>query len=42
MNHRRLGNSGLVVSEVSYDSWITHESQATKDTSSDCLRAVPV
>jgi aryl-alcohol dehydrogenase-like predicted oxidoreductase len=27
MNHRHLGQSGLVISEISYGNWITHGSQ---------------
>lgn len=39
MNHRRLGQSGLVVSEISYGNWITHGSQVEKDTAIACVRA---
>ena len=31
MNHRHLGQSGLVVSEISDGNWITHGSQIEKD-----------
>jgi len=27
MNHRHLGQSGLLVSEISYGNWTTHGSQ---------------
>src|ERR1041384_2999216 len=39
MNHRHLGRSGLVVSEISYGNWITHASQVEKDTAIACVRA---
>jgi aryl-alcohol dehydrogenase-like predicted oxidoreductase len=39
MNHRHLGQSGLVVSEISYGNWITHASQVEKDTAIACVRA---
>ncbi len=39
MNHRRLGQSGLVVSEISYGNWITHGSQVEKETAIACVRA---
>ena len=39
MNHRHLGQSGLVVSEISYGNWITHGSQIEKDTAIACVRA---
>jgi aryl-alcohol dehydrogenase-like predicted oxidoreductase len=39
MNHRHLGQSGLVVSEISYGNWITHGSQVEKDTAIACVRA---
>src|SRR3954451_16372813 len=39
MNHRHLGRSGLVVSEISYGNWITHGSQVEKDASISCVRA---
>jgi hypothetical protein len=29
MNHRHPGQSGLVVTEISYDNWITHGSQVS-------------
>jgi aryl-alcohol dehydrogenase-like predicted oxidoreductase len=39
MNHRHLGQSGLVVSEISYGNWITHASQVANDTAIACVRA---
>src|SRR3954462_11823215 len=39
MNHRHLGQSGLVVSEISYGNWITHASQVEKDIAIACVRA---
>jgi aryl-alcohol dehydrogenase-like predicted oxidoreductase len=39
MNHRHLGQSGLVVSEISYGNWITHASQVENDTAIACVRA---
>src|SRR5437764_9008603 len=39
MNHRHLGQSGLLVSEISYGNWITHGSQVAKDAALACVRA---
>jgi len=39
MNHRHLGQSGLVVSEISYGNWVTHGSQVEKDAALACVRA---
>jgi aryl-alcohol dehydrogenase-like predicted oxidoreductase len=39
MNHRHLGQSGLVVSEISYGNWITHGSQVEKDAALACVKA---
>lgn len=39
MNHRHLGQSGLLVSEISYGNWITHGSQVEKDAALACVRA---
>lgn len=39
MNHRHLGQSGLLVSEVSYGNWITHGSQVEKDAAIACVSA---
>ena len=39
MNHRHLGQSGLLVSEISYGNWITHGSQVERDAALACARA---
>lgn len=39
MKHRRLGRSGLSVSEISYGNWITHGDQIEADTAKECVRA---
>ncbi len=39
MNYRHLGQSGLVVSEISYGNWITHGSQVEKATAIACVQA---
>lgn len=39
MKHRHLGQSGLLVSEISYGNWITHGSQVEKDAAIACVRA---
>ena len=39
MNHRHLGRSGLLVSEISYGNWITHGSQVEKEAAVACVRA---
>jgi aryl-alcohol dehydrogenase-like predicted oxidoreductase len=39
MNHRALGRSGLLVSEISYGNWITHGSQVEKDAAMACVHA---
>src|SRR3954471_8017351 len=39
MNHRHLGQSGLLVSEVAYGNWITHGSQVERDAAIACVRA---
>lgn len=39
MEFRRLGNSGLKVSEIAYGNWITHGAQVDKDTAFACVRA---
>ena len=37
MNYRRLGRSGLKVSELSFGSWITYGNQLGLDSASDCM-----
>src|SRR3569623_847433 len=39
MEFRRLGRSGLTVSEISYGNWITHGSQVEEDAAGACVRA---
>jgi voltage-dependent potassium channel beta subunit len=39
MNHRRLGRSGLKVSELSFGSWITYGNQLGSDTARECMAA---
>jgi aryl-alcohol dehydrogenase-like predicted oxidoreductase len=39
MEHRHLGRSGLMVSEISYGNWITHGSQVEEDAATACVRA---
>jgi aryl-alcohol dehydrogenase-like predicted oxidoreductase len=39
MQFRRLGRSGLNVSEISYGNWITHGSQVEEDAAHACVRA---
>jgi aryl-alcohol dehydrogenase-like predicted oxidoreductase len=39
MNFRHLGNSGLMVSEISYGNWLTHGSQVEEAAAFACVRA---
>jgi aryl-alcohol dehydrogenase-like predicted oxidoreductase len=39
MEFRRLGRSGLNVSEISYGNWITHGSQVEEDQAHACVKA---
>src|SRR5919198_3379771 len=39
MEFRRLGRSGLTVSEISYGNWITHGSQVEEEQAQACVRA---
>jgi aryl-alcohol dehydrogenase-like predicted oxidoreductase len=39
MQFRRLGRSGLNVSEISYGNWITHGSQVEEEQAQACVRA---
>src|SRR5919204_746412 len=39
MEFRRLGRSGLSVSEISYGNWITHGSQVAEEAAAACVRA---
>jgi aryl-alcohol dehydrogenase-like predicted oxidoreductase len=38
MKFRRLGNSGLKVSEISYGNWLTHGSQVEEDAALACVK----
>lgn len=39
MNYRRLGRSGLKVSELSFGSWVTFSTQLGEDTARECMAA---
>ena len=39
MEHRHLGRSGLVISEIAYGNWITHGSQVEEEQAAACVRA---
>jgi aryl-alcohol dehydrogenase-like predicted oxidoreductase len=39
MEHRHLGRSGLMVSEIAYGNWITHGSQVEEDAALACVSA---
>ena len=39
MEYRRLGSTGMYVSEISYGNWITHGSQVEQDAAIKCVRA---
>ncbi|MFJ9407134.1 aldo/keto reductase family protein [Streptomyces sp. NPDC101393] len=39
MEFRRLGRSGLTISEIAYGNWLTHGSQVEEDTAAACIRA---
>ncbi len=39
MKFRRLGNSGLKISELIYGNWLTHGSQVENDAATACVRA---
>lgn len=38
MEYRRLGNTGMYVSEISYGNWITHGSQVETEAAVKCVR----
>jgi aryl-alcohol dehydrogenase-like predicted oxidoreductase len=38
MEYRRLGSSGMYVSEISYGNWITHGSQVEQDAAINCVK----
>jgi aryl-alcohol dehydrogenase-like predicted oxidoreductase len=39
MEHRHLGNSGMLVSEIAYGNWVTHGSQIEADSATVCVHA---
>jgi len=39
MEHRHLGRSGLMISEIAYGNWITHGGQVEADQAKACVRA---
>ncbi len=39
MNFRRLGRSGLSISEIAYGNWLTHAGQVEEDAAHACVRA---
>src|SRR5258706_6331172 len=39
MEFRHLGQSGLLVSEISYGNWVTHGSQVEEDAANACVHA---
>jgi aryl-alcohol dehydrogenase-like predicted oxidoreductase len=39
MEHRHLGRSGLLISEIAYGNWITHGSQVEEEAAAACVRA---
>jgi aryl-alcohol dehydrogenase-like predicted oxidoreductase len=39
MQHRRLGSSGLWVSEIAYGNWLTHASQVAEEAATACVHA---
>ena len=39
MEFRRLGSSGMYISEITYGNWITHGSQVEQDAAIKCVRA---
>jgi aryl-alcohol dehydrogenase-like predicted oxidoreductase len=39
MEHRRLGSSGLWVSEIAYGNWLTHASQVAEESAIACVNA---
>jgi voltage-dependent potassium channel beta subunit len=39
MNYRRLGRSGLKISELSFGSWVTYGNQMGEDLARDCMAA---
>ena len=38
MEYRKLGSSGMYISEITYGNWITHGSQVEQDAAIKCVR----
>jgi aryl-alcohol dehydrogenase-like predicted oxidoreductase len=38
MEYRRLGSTGMYVSEISYGNWVTHGSQVESEAATKCVR----
>lgn len=38
MRHRKLGNSGMYVSEITFGNWLTHGSQVEEKSATKCVR----
>ena len=38
MEYRRLGSTGMYVSEISYGNWITHGSQVEQEAAIKCVK----
>ncbi len=41
MEYRRLGNSGMYISEIAYGNWITHGSQVESEAAIKCVKTAP-
>ncbi|NUP75087.1 MAG: aldo/keto reductase family protein [Sinomonas sp.] len=39
MEYRKLGNSGMYISEIAYGNWVTHGDQIDQDAATACVRA---
>jgi aryl-alcohol dehydrogenase-like predicted oxidoreductase len=39
MEYRRLGNTGMYVSEIAYGNWITHGNQVEATAANACVKA---
>ena len=39
MEYRRLGSTGMYVSEITYGNWITHGSQVEEQSAIKCVKA---
>nr|MBA2416075.1 aldo/keto reductase [Geodermatophilaceae bacterium] len=39
MEFRRLGRSGLTISEIAYGNWLTHGSQVEEEAANSCVHA---